>query len=474
MKTKVLFLVVLLGLTPALSTATYGQVGLIGTLLTKAIEKKKSNRMADKFNRIAIENNSSDRTVDCSDNNSNNAFNNSANSNDEVTLVVTGKAATAEKATTIALRSAIEQAYGTFVSANTTILNDDLVKDEIVTISNGNIKSYRVLNEVKCEDGQMMITLDAKVCISKLVNYAKSKGASTEFAGATFAQNMKMKELNKKNELQALQNVLSMVKELLPVTFDKKLYVLDPTIPKSRFSDSSLPDPTLNKQYNHYQNLTDGYYQMEMHVVMEPRDNAWAFLNTLGAIAMNQEEIAEYKKVGMNTSRINVFGRDLTFRNSKEETTKWLLELINLFDMEFSNFKIVDNLGEVSTFKGSLMATDASTRNRYSTGTVDDYKRLEKYGIMEANGTDYFFSLRSYFAKGTGIFKDGLCASLHLPKYEESERVPRFVLFGLEANDDLPKGMEEKDTNKAFWILTFRIPASEISKYSYFKLEPNN
>ena len=76
-----------------------------------------------------------------------------SNVNDEVTLVASGKATDSEKATTIALRSAIEQAYGTFVSANTTILNDDLVKDEIVTISNGNIKSYEVLSDVKCEDG---------------------------------------------------------------------------------------------------------------------------------------------------------------------------------------------------------------------------------------------------------------------------------------------------------------------------------
>lgn len=122
-----------------------------------------------------------------------------SNVNDEVTLVASGKATDSEKATTIALRSAIEQAYGTFVSANTTILNDDLVKDEIVTISNGNIKSYEVLSDVKCEDGQDMVTVKATVCISKLVSYAKSKGASTEFAGATFAQSMKIKELNLKS-----------------------------------------------------------------------------------------------------------------------------------------------------------------------------------------------------------------------------------------------------------------------------------
>ena len=72
----------------------------------------------------------------------------SAQNSDEVTLVVSADGVTKEEATKIALRSAIEQAYGAFISANTTILNDELVKDEIVTISNGNIKSYKeIANE---------------------------------------------------------------------------------------------------------------------------------------------------------------------------------------------------------------------------------------------------------------------------------------------------------------------------------------
>ena len=41
---------------------------------------------------------------------------------DEVKLIVSGTASTKEKATSIALRSAIEQAFGTFVSANTEIV----------------------------------------------------------------------------------------------------------------------------------------------------------------------------------------------------------------------------------------------------------------------------------------------------------------------------------------------------------------
>ncbi|MBO7223511.1 MAG: hypothetical protein J6V70_05210 [Kiritimatiellae bacterium] len=38
---------------------------------------------------------------------------------DDVTLVVSGDGSTKEAATHVALRSAIEQAYGVFVSANT-------------------------------------------------------------------------------------------------------------------------------------------------------------------------------------------------------------------------------------------------------------------------------------------------------------------------------------------------------------------
>lgn len=460
MKTKILFFVVLLALAPTFSTVSYGQAalrGLANRLLQKTVEKSNNNNA---------------KTTEVATSRTNgNSVTNVTNTNDEITLVVSGKAVDSEKATAVALRSAIEQAYGTFVSANTTILNDDLVKDEIVTISNGNIKSYNVLSEVKCEDGQVMVTVDATVCISKLVSYAKSKGASTEFAGATFAQNMKMKELNKKSELLALQNVLSMTKELLPVAFDKKLYVLDPTVPTAKIMDSNLPDPKLKQQYNHFQSLTDGYYEMVMNVVMESNDNTKKALSniyeTLKAISLSKEEIAEYKKVGMTLSEIHIFMPgycksfenywQLTFRNSKEDIDKWLLKFISLFASEFSNFKIVDNLGNSSMFQGQLMAIDDCTHDSRLGGTVSDYKRLEKDGIMNRNGW-------GYFTQGTGLFKEGVNIYLHLPKYEYSQsEASRMLLSGMKDND-----------NYAYWILTFRIPASEISKYSDFKLMPKS
>ena len=115
-----------------------------------------------------------------------------AQTTDEVTLTVSSDGPTKEEATKNALRSAIEQAYGTFVSANTTILNDELVKDEIVTIANGNIKSYDEISSTAMPDGSQFVTLKATVSVSKLISYAQSKGAETEFAGATFGMNVKM------------------------------------------------------------------------------------------------------------------------------------------------------------------------------------------------------------------------------------------------------------------------------------------
>ena len=125
----------------------------------------------------------------------------------EVTLVVSGEGPNKTEATALALRSAIEQAYGTFVSANTEILNDEIVRDEIATVASGNIKSYKEISSIQTTEGYY-VTVQAVVSIGKLIEYSKSHGSSAEFAGQTFAMNIKMKKLNKENEAKALHNLI--------------------------------------------------------------------------------------------------------------------------------------------------------------------------------------------------------------------------------------------------------------------------
>lgn len=273
-----------------------------------------------------------------------------SNVNDEVTLVASGKASDSEKATTIALRSAIEQAYGTFVSANTTILNDDLVKDEIVTISNGNIKSYEMLSDVKCEDGQDMVTVKATVCISKLVSYAKSKGASAEFAGATFAQSMKMKELYKQNEAKALENLLTQVKYMLPSCYDLGL------------SDIGEPEDSRN---------SPNCYELAMYVDFKPNANTKVlcdlFLNTLKSLSLEKrsrgqgselqflwqgelnEETQEYVR-GHSTLQAEFFSKGYNpygfyLRNPYWVEERFWAQLQNVTTAFQYSFVITDNLG---------------------------------------------------------------------------------------------------------------------------------
>ena len=197
---------------------------------------------------------------------------------DEVTLTVMGYGETREDATNSALRSAIAQAYGVFVSTNTQILNDELVKDEIVTISSGNIKEYKEIANLDMPNGRKEVTVQATVSISKLINYAQSRGAEAEFAGATFARNLKMKELNKENEHKAMENLFRQISLSLPSCYTRQLNVGEPRM-----------------------DADDVKVLIPMEVVYKPEtDNINNLISlikrTFDALSLTNEEVKEYKQ----------------------------------------------------------------------------------------------------------------------------------------------------------------------------------
>lgn len=130
---------------------------------------------------------------------------------DEVTLVVSGDGGTKEEATNSALRSAVEQAYGAFVSANTTILNDSIVKDEIATITSGNIQKFEELTYERIEKNKVYVTLRVTVSVNKIISYVQKKGVSLsecEFAGATFGANKRLYDLNVANTNKITKQIM--------------------------------------------------------------------------------------------------------------------------------------------------------------------------------------------------------------------------------------------------------------------------
>jgi hypothetical protein len=220
-----------------------------------------------------------------------------------VTLTVSGTGKTIEEAKNNALRSAIEQAFGAFVSSKTEILNDNLVKDEIVSVSNGNIQKFDIISQVEIPNNGYAMTLNATVSISKLTSFAQSKGVSIEVKGGLFAANIIQQELNEKAELISIENILNTSNEILKKSFD---YFIE-----------TKGNPTLN----------NGKYDIPLKVTVKLNKNFYQFrkyfINSLSGLTMNESEIANYEEIKKSIGQLIIrkdtinFQKDMLFEKDK-------------------------------------------------------------------------------------------------------------------------------------------------------------
>lgn len=226
---------------------------------------------------------------------------------DDVTLVVSSDGPTKEDATHTALRSAIEQAYGVFVSANTEILNDEIVKDEIATVTSGNVKSYKELSAVLLPNGNHLVSLQVVVSTKKLAAYALSKGVSCEFAGALFGANIKLHELNVKNTEIAFENFIKQVKMYAPYLYDVKLEVGEPYL-CNQGVDACIPT----------------------YVTMISNINTWEFeqfiLSTLLALDIDSDHLSMIRQMGFSYHRIKLGFKEI----EKQKVNVWSKEFWSL------------------------------------------------------------------------------------------------------------------------------------------------
>lgn len=428
MKTKTLILTIFF--LYAFANVCDAQLNL-GDLISKGVTVGKAIKKAKKMQKELRDNPASNVTVNENQNENNKTI---ANPKDEVALTVSADGATKEEATKIALRSAIEQAYGAFVSANTTILNDEMVKDEIVTISNGNIKSYQEVASALLPNGHTTVTLNAIVSISKLISYAQSKGATTEFAGATFAMNVKMMELNKQNEMKALDNLILQIKEILPTAFDLELIVGEPQLYSYRNPFSDYGGKNIN---------FDNYYTLPINIIFRYNENLttlWDLISsTLKSVEPSEQECAFFKDTWRSTytvlglipeSKKEGFYLDAwKTRLNSNEVKKYNAKINEIIIDVFSDFEIIDNTGTKSSF-------DAK-------GWV-------------AKDRKYVWTYYS----GTGIFSP-LVANC------ESFR----QLFRRLYDEDISYPHSLGDEDKIEWHLNVLIPKGDISKYSSFTIQ---
>ena len=235
-----------------------------------------------------------------------------------VTLTVSGTGKTLEEAKTNALRSAIEQAFGAFISSKTEILNDNLIKDEIVSVANGNIHKFDIISQAEIPNNSFAITLNATVSISKLTSFAQSKGISITINGGLFAANIIQQELNEKSELISVKNILNTSNELLKKSFD--------------YSIETRGNPTSN----------NGKYDIPLKITVKLNNNFNVFkeylINSLSGLSMTESEITNYQELKKPISQLiirkdTISQEDFFFKNDFNENEEVIYYYLNNYKL---------------------------------------------------------------------------------------------------------------------------------------------
>lgn len=125
----------------------------------------------------------------------------SAKSQDNnLTIIASGSGNSENTAINSALRNAIEKTFGVFISSSTTIQNDNLVSDDIASVSSGNIVSYQIIDQ-KTDGVIFQVTLSASLSPQKIVQSYKEKGHKEfELNGNVYQQNILKEKFYKEQE----------------------------------------------------------------------------------------------------------------------------------------------------------------------------------------------------------------------------------------------------------------------------------
>lgn len=257
-------------------------------------------------------------------------------------VTVSGNGQTKDQALQNALKNAIEQAFGTFISSNTNILNDELVKDEIISVSNGNIQKYEVLAEVQEPDGEWSNTVKAIVSVDKLISFCQNKGMQVEFQGGLFTMNIKQQILYENNEVQAIDNICLVLEELGKKSFDYSVVAGEPLSQGGQAGKWIIPI-TVNIKPN------DNFYSLQDYLI-----------STLKGLSLSESDVLNYIKLNKEVYSVvfdpmsrgkSVFGPSIFYlRNEKS-----LLSLCN-FLVSLSRYAINVNINNsIDTIDFSLL-----------------------------------------------------------------------------------------------------------------------
>ena len=202
-------------------------------------------------------------------------------------------------------------------------MNDNLVKDEIVSVSSGNIEKYNIISQTEIPNNGYAITLSATVSIEKLTSFAQSKGVEVEFKGGMFGLKIKLQKLNEEAEIVAIKNLTSTCFDLLNSIIDFELKVSEPVKAQYREDEFDVEFLITTKANNNFTEFNK------------------YFLETIKKIALTNEEKTEYKKLNNPLYYLIINDYEFAFRSKK--TFMFLTNFFSSAQICAKSFKIFSN-----------------------------------------------------------------------------------------------------------------------------------
>ena len=267
----------------------------------------------------------------------------------DVRITSSGSGKTQEEAKQSALRSATEQAFGAFISSKTEMFNDQVVADQMASVSSGNIKSYEVLNESQLPDGSWGVTLKTIVSVDKLTSFVEAKGIAIEIKGGMFALNIKQQLLNEEGEIKAVSEMVGLLHEPMQISFD---YFIKSSDPKSLDAESKnweiplVVTATTNKNIDFCANYC---------------------IKTLAALSLSSEEVTSYQSLNKAVFPvvINYKGVAKTFYLRKQSSINVLNTLTSQWAYYTRLFTVQSGMDE-SNGNGEGRIHDLSSSRNYN------------------------------------------------------------------------------------------------------------
>ena len=315
--------------------------------------------------------------------------------NKDVTITSSGSGKTLEDAKQAALRSATEQAFGAFISSKTEMFNDQVVADQMASVSSGNIKSFEILNQDQLPDGRWGVTLKAIVSVDKLTSFVQAKGIAIEVKGGMFALNIKQQLLNEQGEIKAVAEMIGLLHEPMQISFD---YVIKSSDPKSLDAESKnweiplLVTATCNKNIDFCANY---------------------FKKTLAALSLSPSEVETYKSLNKQVFPVEVKYQNQTFTYNlrKQSSISAIQSLMSNWEFYTRLFAVQSGMDEsFGNGKGSLFEFSKSYSSSVSINFPTNGQQAATFSWNDKRTLAQIEQMTGYSVKPRGVvsnFKNG-------------------------------------------------------------------